>query len=97
MQYKYAIKPLAIRKVRSFYRNVCLKYPNIYSYYDMLRYINNTVDAIYCIEQSIPRRKPTIERWQKWHMAHAGNWYYAYSIDGDTITIRDACHAQNMK
>lgn len=97
MQYKYTIKPLAIRKVRSFYRNVCLKYPNIYSYYDMLRYINNTVDAIYCIEQSIPRRKPTIERWQKWHMAHAGNWYYAYSIDGDTITIRDACHAQNMK
>lgn len=97
MQYKFTIKPLAIRKVRSFYRNVCLKYPNIYSYYDMLRYINNTVDAIYCIEQSIPRRKPTIERWQKWHMAHAGNWYYAYSIDGDTITIRDACHAQNMK
>lgn len=97
MQYKYTIKPLAIRKVRSFYRNVCLKYPNIYSYYDMLRYINNTVDAIYCIEQSIPRRKPTIERWQKWHMAYAGNWYYAYSIDGDTITIRDACHAQNMK
>ena len=52
MQYNYAIKPLVIRKVRSFYRNVCKKYPNIYSYYDMLRYINKTVDAIYCIEQS---------------------------------------------
>jgi hypothetical protein len=63
----------------------------------MLRYINKTVDAIYCIEQSIPRRKPTIERWKKWHMAHAGNWYYAYSIEGNTITIHDACHAQNMK
>jgi hypothetical protein len=62
----------------------------------MLRYINQTVDAIYCIEQSVPRRKPIIERWQKWHMAHTGNWYYAYSIDGDTITIHDACHAQNM-
>ncbi len=36
MQYKYEIKPLAIKKVRSFYRNVCLKYPNTYSYYDML-------------------------------------------------------------
>ena len=27
---------------------------------------------------------------------HAGNWYYAYSIDDDIITIHDACHAQNM-
>ena len=97
MQYNYAIKPLVIRKVRSFYRNVCKKYPNIYSYYDMLRYINKTVDAIYCIEQSVPRRKPTIERWKNWNMAHAGTWYYAYSIDGNTITIYDACHAQNMK
>ena len=22
--------------------------------------------------------------------------YFAYTIDGDTITIVDACHAQNM-
>ena len=97
MQYSYIIKPLAVRKVRSFYRNVCHKYPNIYSYPDMLGYINKTVDAIYCIEQSVLRRKPTIERWKKWHMAHAGHWYYAYSIDGDVITIHDACHEQNMK
>ena len=97
MQYDYIIKPLAVRKVRSFYRNVSMKYPNIYSYEDMLRYINKTVDAIYCIEQSALRRRPTIERWKKWHMAQAGNWYYAYSIDGTTITIHDACHAQNMK
>ena len=63
----------------------------------MLRYINKTVDAIYCIEQSVLRRKPTIARWQKWqYMAQADNWYYAYTIDGDTITIHDACHAQNM-
>ena len=97
MQYSYIIKSLAIRKVRSFYRNVSLKYPNIYSYPDMLGYINKTVDAIYCIEQSVVRRKPTIERWKKWHMAHAGHWYYAYSIDGNTIIIHDACHEQNMK
>ena len=47
MQYNYTIKPLAVRKVRSFYKNVYHKYPNTYSYYDMLRYINNTVDSIY--------------------------------------------------
>ena len=29
-------------------------------------------------------------------MAHAGQWYYAYTINGDTITIEDACHVQNM-
>ena len=29
-------------------------------------------------------------------MAQAGKWYYAYSINEDTITIEDACHQQNM-
>jgi len=32
----------------------------------------------------------------QWHMANTDKWYYAYTIDGDTITIQDACHAQNM-
>ena len=96
MQYKYYIEPLAVQKVRSFYRNVLLKYPNTYSYDDMLSYINNTVDAIYGIEHSLLRRQPTIKQWRNWYMAHAGNWYYAYSIDGNTITIHDARHQQNM-
>ena len=97
MQYKYAIKPLAIVKIRKFYRNVHRRYPNIYSYDDMIRYVNTTVDNIYRIERTLLRRKPIIDGWQEWYMAHAGKWYYAYSIDGDTITIHDACHAQNMK
>ena len=96
MQYSYRIEPQAVIAIRSFYRNVLLKYSSTYSYDDMLRYINNTVNAIYDIELSLLRRKPTIKRWQNWHMAHAGNWYYAYTIDGDVITIHDACHAQNM-
>lgn len=29
-------------------------------------------------------------------MANTDKWYYAYTIDGDTITVVDACHAQNM-
>ena len=47
---------------------------------------------------SYKNRGPTIGRWQAqgWHMAHAGTWYYAYTIDGETITIQDACHQQNM-
>ena len=97
MQYNYHIEPLAVQRIRTFYRNVFLKYSNTYAYDDMLRYINNTVDAIYGIERSYLRRRPTIKRWQGWHMAQAGNWYYAYTIEGDTITIHDACHAQHMK
>ena len=97
MQYSYIIKPLAVRKVRAFYRNVYKRYPNTYSYYDMLRYINQTIDAIYAIEVSVLRRKPTIDRWRRWNMARSGHWYYAYTIEGNTITIHDACHEQNMK
>ena len=29
-------------------------------------------------------------------MANTDKWYYAYIIDGEIITIVDACHAQNM-
>ena len=39
---------------------------------------------------------PLNVRLHGWHMAHAGTWYYAYTIDGDTVTIQDACHQQNM-
>ena len=30
-------------------------------------------------------------------MANTDKWYFAYTIEDDTITIVDACHAQNMK
>ncbi len=29
-------------------------------------------------------------------MANTDKWYFAYTIKGDTITVIDACHAQNM-
>ena len=29
-------------------------------------------------------------------LAHADKWYYAYTIEDDTIVIHDACHQQNM-
>jgi hypothetical protein len=75
-----------------------MKYKHTYSEYLMLKNIDDAVDPMFQIEQSLLRRKPTVERWQKagWHMANAGKWYYAYTISGDTITIEDACHEQNM-
>ena len=28
-------------------------------------------------------------RWKEYHMANTDKWYFAYTIDGDTITIID--------
>ena len=96
MRYNYEISVRAIQKVRRFYRNVAMKYRHTYSYEDMYRNINQAVDDMYLIEQTFLRRRPTLSRWQGYHMATNGLWYYAYSIEGSTITIHDACHAQNM-
>ena len=37
-------------------------------------------------------------RWRGFYMATSRDrkWNFAYRIDGDTIYIEDACHAQNM-
>ena len=96
MEYNYSITRKAIQKVRTFYRNVSRKYQYTYSKEDMRRNINQAVDDMYLIEKRWNRRIPTISRWQGYHMETNGRWYYAYTIDGDIITIQDACHAQNM-
>ena len=98
MRYVHEIKPRAIQKIRSFYWHVFKKYMYTYSYEDMLRNVNQAVNDMYLIETTLHRRKPTLTRWQNqgWHMANTDKWYYAYTIDDDTITIQDACHAQNM-
>ncbi len=96
MQYKYVYSRRALSKIKSFYRNVALKYRHTYSYEEMERDVREAIFYIYAIERTLLRRKPTISRWQDYHMANAGKWYYAYKIEGDTIIIVDACHAQNM-
>ena len=96
MQYEYKRKALV--KIWGFYRNVAKKYKHTYDFRDMERNIRGAVLNGYLIENNLFRREPTIGRWQKqgYHMAHSGKWYYAYTIDGDTITIQDACHELNM-
>jgi len=47
-------------------------------------------------KHTLLRREPTLERWKGYYMANTDKWYFAYTIEGDTITIVDACHAQNM-
>lgn len=95
-QYKYIVKPLAQRKIRSFYKNVAKKYKHTYDINDLIRDIENAVLSINQIEKTLLRREPKLKRWAGYYMANTDKWYYAYTIDGDTITVRDACHAQNM-
>jgi hypothetical protein len=96
MQYKYVFSRRALGKIRSFYGNVAKKYRHTYSYEDMERNVRDATLSIYGIEACLVRREPTIARWQGLHMANTDRWYYAYRIEGDTIIVVDACHAQNM-
>lgn len=93
---KYVIKKRCVQKIVSFYRNVSKKYKHTYSEELMHQNADDAYDAIFQIEQTLLRREPTISRWEGCYMANKGKWYYAYTIDGDTVTVVDACHAQNM-
>lgn len=93
---KYVVKKRCAKKINSFYHNVAKKYKHTYSEELMHRNIDEASDSIYQIENTLLRREPTLNRWKGYYMANTDKWYFAYTIDGDTITIVDACHAQNM-
>ena len=95
---RYIIKGRPKYKIALFYQNVIRKYRHTYTVELMHKNIDEAIDSMFHIEQSLLRRQPTLERWKKegWHMANEGKWYYAYTITDDAITIEDACHAQNM-
>ena len=95
-KYKYQAHPRCYTKVYSFYHNVAKKYRHTYSEELMHKNIDDAISAMFQIERTLLRRKPTIARWKGYHMANTDKWYFAYKIDGDIITIVDACHAQNM-
>lgn len=97
MEFRYKIRPLARRKITTFYSNVAKKYRHTYSKELMHKNVDDAIDAMFQIEKTLLRRKPTIARWSGYHMANTDKWYFAYTIDNDTITIVDACHAQNMR
>lgn len=95
---KYKAQKRCSKNIVKFYLNVSRKYKHTYSDVLMHKNIDDAVNAMFLIEKSLPRRLPTTARWknQGYYMANTDKWYYAYTIDGDTITIQDACHAQNM-
>ena len=93
---KYLVRKRCARKINSFYKNVSRKYRHTYSQELMEKNVHDAFDSIYEIERTLLRREPALTRWNGYHMANTDKWYFAYTIDGDTITIVDACHAQNM-
>jgi len=93
---KYVIRKRCAQKVTEFYRNVSKKYKHTYSQELMEQNVQDAYDSIFMIEQSLLRREPTISRWKGYYMANTEKWYYAYTLEGDTVTVVDACHAQNM-
>ena len=92
----YIIKPRAAQKIYSFYRNVAKKYRHTYDKDDLKRNVHDAVFSIYGMESTLLRREPTLSRWKGYHMANTDKWYFAYTFDGETVTVVDACHAQNM-
>ena len=94
---RYLISNIVLNKIRNFYVNVSKKYRHTYSKESLHSDINNAQSSIYRIENGLLRREPTINRWKgKGFMANTKKWYFLYHIDGNTIYVDDACHAQNM-
>ena len=94
--YRYEVLPQCYEAIYSFYYHVSLKFRHTYSEELMLKNIDDAADAFYRIENGLLRRKPLLKRWKNYHMANTDKWYYAYTFDGETVTVVDACHAQNM-
>ena len=94
---KYVIRKRCAQKITAFYRNVSKKYKHTYSQELMEKNVHDAYDSIFQIERTLLRREPTLSRWKGFHMANTDKWYFAYIIEDDTITLVDACHAQNMK
>ena len=96
MTYRYKISLQCYKKIYSFYFHVAMKYRHTYSEELMRKNIDDAIDSMYQIERSLLRRQPTIPDWLGLYMANTDKWYFAYTIEDDTITVVDACHAQNM-
>ena len=93
---KHVIRKRCAQKITTFYRNVSKKYKHTYSQELMEKNVHDAYDSMFQIERTLLRREPTISQWTGYYMANTDKWYFAYTIVGDTITVVDARHAQNM-
>lgn len=87
---------MCIEKSYHFIEMLLRSIGNTHSYENLNSDYKKVCSSIYKIENGLLRRKPTISRWNGLFMANAWKWYFAYRIEGDTIYVEEACHAQNM-
>ena len=92
------VNPTVYNEINDFYLNMHRKFRNSWGIEEIHNLIDNAVDSIYEIEDGLQRREPTISRWNGLFMATSRDkkWNFAYRIEGETIYLEDACHAQNM-
>ena len=67
---RHVIRKKSLLKINSFYRNVSRKYKNSYSEELMHQNIDDAIDGMYQIEETLLRRLPILKRWEGYHMAN---------------------------
>lgn len=105
---KYIIKQQAINSICSFYDNTVNKaHKHVYSLSDYNNFVDKTYNDAMLIGTKTDKVKSNIntkmlntklfQEWAKsgYLVAASKKWYYAYTINGDTIIVHDACHKQN--
>ena len=93
---KIIVNKLVRERIVSFYNNVAKKYKHTYDFSLMRKNKQDAISSICKIENGLLRREPTIPEWNGLYMTNTNKWYFAYRIDGNTVYVEDARHAQNM-
>ncbi|MCM1142503.1 MAG: hypothetical protein NC453_28370 [Muribaculum sp.] len=90
----------AARKIRSFYRNMYMKYRNTWDISEIHALIDRYIDTMKGIESTLQRLEPSLSKWRNANLYMARSkdkkWFYAYRFDGTTVYVEDSCHSQNM-
>ena len=86
-------------RIRQFYDNARLKYPNTYSRDDADRDIDKVHDELYKVGAQLWKKKNCIlQKWRGYCVdySRATKWYFAYRIENEIIYIEDAENYRNM-
>jgi hypothetical protein len=93
------IQDRVYRRIRQFYDNARLKYPNTYSRANADRDIDKVHDELYKVGTQLCTRNYTIiSRWNGYLVDYSTKvkWYFAYRIEDDVIYVEDAENYRNM-
>ena len=88
------------QRIRKFYDNAMLKYPNSYFPDEADRNVDKVCDEIYKVG-TLPKVNPNTsfvpKTWAGYFVSRSDTgWYFAYKIQGNTVYIYDAANHTNM-